>query len=54
MQYNSTKETKELLSIFSSDTFSIEEDNLENILKDVVSYYVKHTRHQSWKKNSIF
>ena len=46
MQYNSTKETKELLSIFSSDTFSIEEDNLENILKDVVSYYVKHTRHQ--------
>lgn len=46
MQYNNTKDTNDLLNIFSSDDFSIEGDELNENLKKVVDYYSKHTRHQ--------
>lgn len=46
MQYNNTKDTTNLLLIFSSDVYSIEEADLENNLKEVTIYYDRHTRHQ--------
>lgn len=46
MQYNNSKDTRELLLIFSADTFSIERDRLKDNLKEVVGYYRKNTRHQ--------
>lgn len=46
MQYNNTKDTKDLLTVFSSDNFSIEGDELKENLKKVVDYYNRYTRHQ--------
>ena len=46
MQYNNTKDTKELLLIFSSDSYSIENEDLKISLEKVARYYDKFTRHQ--------
>lgn len=46
MQYNNSKDTRELLSIFSSDLYSIEEEVLKDNLRKLVIYYDKHIRHQ--------
>lgn len=46
MYHNNEKETKILVSIFSSDNFSTEEKDLINNLRKVTQYYRKHRRHQ--------
>jgi len=46
MQYNNTKDTEELLLIFASELYSMDENGLANDLKNVAEYYSKHTRHQ--------
>lgn len=46
MKYDSTKDTGNLLSIFSSEQYSINEEELKSNLQKVVEYYSKHERHQ--------
>ena len=43
---NNTKDTVEMLTLFSSEKYSTEESDKKEILKKFIEYYTKHQRHQ--------